>query len=1146
MKRISVALALGALLAAGAFAAPPEVYKGKTPAQQAEKDKAKQAEQAEKTEKSEQAAAKADKAKKTKGGKSDKDKGKPEEKKGGLSASTFAGLELRNIGPAVVGGRIVDIAVDPTKPTTWYVAAASGGVWKTTNAGTTWSSVFDGQGSFSTGCVAVDPKNPLVVWVGSGENNSQRSVSYGDGVYKSVDGGKTWENVGLKKSEHIGKILIDPRDSNVVYVAAQGPLWAPGGDRGLYKTTDGGKTWKPVLTISENTGVSDLAMDPRNPDVLYASAYQRRRHIWTLIDGGPEGAIHKSTDGGATWKKLSAGLPKDDIGRIGLAIAPTSPDTVYALVESVGKSSGFYRSTDAGGSWEKRGDYLSSSPQYYQEIWVDPDNAERVYSMDTLIQVTDNGGQSFRPLGERHKHVDNHALWIDPANHAHMLVGCDGGLYETWDRAANWQFKSNLPIAQFYRVSLDNALPFYNVFGGTQDNYSLGGPSRTNNDHGIRNSDWFVTQGGDGFQSQVDPEDPNTVYAESQYGGLVRYDKKSGEQVAIQPQPGKGEPALRWNWDSPVIVSPHSHTRLYFAANKIFRSDDRGNTWKAVSPDLTRQIDRRKLKVMGRVWGADTVAYNASTSFYGNVVALAESPVKEGLIYAGTDDGLIQVAEDGSGNWRKIERFAGIPENAYVSDVEPSPSDANTVYAAFNNHQMGDFKPYLLKSTDRGATWTSIAGDLPERGSVWTVVQDHQNPGLLFAGTEFGLYFNIDGGKKWIKLSSLPTIAVRDLVIHKREGDLAVATFGRGFYILDDITPLRQVKAETLEQDSALFPVKKASMYMEASPMGGREQGFQGAAFYLAPNPPFGAVFTYFLKDDLKTRRKVRQEAEKKLVKEGGALVNPPWESLRKEDREVEPSLLFTVKDEEGNVVRRITAPGKSGLHRAAWDLHFPPSTPVSITPSRREEFGGPGPQGPMAAPGKYTVSLAKVVDGVTTPLGQPQTFEAVPLALASMPAKDQAIQLAFERKTARLQRAVRGAAQAVDEAREHLKYIQKAILDTPQADVKLIEKARQIDLHLQDIQTKLAGDPTLASRNEPTPPAILDRVDNIVQGHWSTSSEATKTFQEDYAVASAEFAPVLEDVRKTLEVDLKGLEDQLEAAGAPWTPGRVPTWKPE
>ena len=1141
MKRISVALALGALLAASVFAAPPKAYQGKTEAQQAEKDKAKQAEQAEKAERSEQAAAKADK-KKGKGGKD----GKPEEKKGGLSASTFAGLELRNIGPAVVGGRVVDIAVDPTRPNTWYVAAASGGVWKTTNAGTTWSSVFDGQGSFSIGCVTVDPKNPLIVWVGSGENNSQRSVSYGDGVYKSVDGGKTWENVGLKKSEHIGKILIDPRDSNVVYVAAQGPLWAPGGDRGLYKTTDGGKTWKAVLTLSENTGVSDLAMDPRNPDVLYASAYQRRRHIWTLIDGGPEGGIHKSTDGGATWKKLSSGLPKDDIGRIGLAIAPTSPDTVYAIVESVGKSSGFYRSTDAGGSWEKRGDTISSSPQYYQEIWVDPDNADRVYSVDTLIQVTDNGGQSFHPLGERHKHVDNHALWIDPANHAHMLVGCDGGLYETWDRAANWEFKSNLPIAQFYRVSVDNALPFYNVFGGTQDNYSLGGPSRTNNEHGIRNSDWFVTQGGDGFQSQVDPEDPNTVYAEAQYGGLVRYDKKSGEQVAIQPQPGRGEPALRWNWDSPVIVSPHSHTRLYFAANKIFRSDDRGNTWKAVSPDLTRQIDRRKLKVMGRVWGADTVAYNSSTSFYGNIVALAESPVKEGVIYAGTDDGLLQVTEDGGGNWRKIERFPGIPENTYVSDVEPSPTDANTLYAAFNNHQMGDFKPYLLKSTDRGATWTSIAGDLPERGSVWTVAQDSQNPNLLFAGTEFGLYFNLDGGKKWIKLSSLPTIAVRDLVIHKREGDLAVATFGRGFYILDDVTPLRQVKAETLEQDAALFPVRKAWMYMQASPMGGRDQGFHGASFYLAPNPPFGAVFTYFLKEDLKTRRKVRQEAEKKLEKEGGSLVYPPWESLREEDREVEPSLLFTVRDEEGNVVRRITAPGKSGIHRIAWDLHFPPSTPISITPSRREELGAPPPTGPMAAPGRYTVSLAKVVDGVTTPLGAPQTFEAVPLALASMPAKDQATQLQFERKTARLQRAVRGAAQAVDEAREHLKYIQKAILDTPQADVKLIEKARQIDLHLQDVEVKLSGDPTLASRNEPTPPAILDRVENIVQGHWSTSSEATRTFQEDYALASAEFAPVLEDVRKTIEVDLKGLQDQLEAAGAPWTPGRVPSWKPE
>jgi photosystem II stability/assembly factor-like uncharacterized protein len=1129
VKQISVALALGSLLlASGAFAAPPEAYKG------TESKKADAAQKAGKP-------AKGDKNDK---GKNDKDK-KAEEKKGGLTATTFGGLELRNIGPSVVGGRIVDVAVDPTSPNTWYVAAASGGVWKTTNAGTTWSPIFEGQGSFSIGCVTLDPKNPLVVWVGTGENNSQRSVSYGDGVYKSTDGGKSWENVGLKKSEHIGKILVDPRDSNTVYVAAQGPLWAPGGDRGLYKTTDGGKTWKPALTISENTGVSDIAFDPRNPDILYASAYQRRRHIWTLVDGGPEGGIHKSTDGGATWKKLAGGLPPGDLGRIGLAVAPSQPDTVYAVVEAVGKAGGFFRSTDAGGSWEKRSDYVSGSPQYYQELFVDPQDADRVYSVDVLIMVTENGGQNFRPLGEKDKHVDNHVVWIDPANREHLLVGCDGGLYETWDRGANWDFKSNMPIAQFYRVSLDNAKPFYNVFGGTQDNFSLGGPSRTTNNHGIRNSDWFVTQGGDGFQTQVDPEDPNIVYAESQYGGLGRYDRKSGEVIQIQPQPGRGEPALRWNWDSPVIISPHSHTRLYFAANKLFRSDDRGNTWKSVSPDLTRQIDRRKLKVMGRVWSADTVAYNSSTSFYGNIVALTESPAKEGLLYAGTDDGLVQISEDGGTNWRKIDKFPGVPDNTYVSDLETSPTNADTVFAAFNNHQNGDFKPYLLKSTDRGKSWTSITGDLPERGSVWTVVQDHVNSNLLFAGTEFALYFSIDGGKKWVQLSSLPVIPVRDLAIHKRDNDLAVATFGRGFYILDDLTPLRMVKTEMLEQEAGLYPVKSTPMYIESSPMGVPERGFLGSSFYVAPNPPFGAVFTYYLKDDLKTRKKQRQEQEKTLEKEGGTLVYPTWEALRAEEREQAPSMLLTVMDEEGNVVRRLTAPAKAGYHRIAWDLRFPPSSPTQLQAGAPNPFQGE-PQGPMVAPGKYKVMLAKQVDGVVTPIGEAQTFEAVPLGMATLGAQDQASQLAFQRKTAGLQRAVMGATEALDEAQERLKYVQRAILDTPKADIKLSQQARALELRLQDIEEKLTGDPVLASRNEPTPPAIVDRVQGIIFGHWASSSEATRTFQDDYAIAAAEFAPVLADLRQAIGVDLKSLEDQLETLGAPWTPGRLPSWKPE
>ncbi|MDL1892724.1 glycosyl hydrolase, partial [Sphingobacteriales bacterium CHB3] len=600
-----------------------------------------------------------------------------------LSSSTFEGLKFRSIGPALTSGRIGDIAVNSNNTSEWYIAVASGGVWKTINAGTTFEPIFDGEGSYSIGCVTIDPNNPFVIWVGTGENNSQRSVSYGDGVYRSDDGGKSWKNMGLKKSEHIGKIIVDPRSSNIVYVAAQGPLWGPGGDRGLFKTTNGGTTWDSILYVSKHTGVSDIVMDPRNPDVLYAAAYQRRRHVFTLINGGPESAIYKSEDAGKSWRKLAGGLPTGDVGRIGLAISAVNPDVLYAIIELPNRKGGFYRSTNRGASWEKRSDYISGSPQYYNELFCDPKDVDRVYSMDVFLKVTNDGGKTFSNLGGSNRHVDDHAFWINPINTNHYIVGGDGGIYESFDRAATWNFKPNLPVTQFYRVEVDNSKPFYYVYGGTQDNFTLGGPSRTISSSGLVNSDWFVTTSGDGFFTRIDPEDPNIVYSESQYGVLVRFDRRTGEQVGIQPKEEKGDPALRWNWDSPLIISPHKHTRLYFAAQRVFRSDDRGDSWTPVSGDLTRQLDRNSLPVMDRIWSIDAVAKNSSTSQFGNIVSLSESPKREGLIYAGTDDGLIQVTENGGTTWRKIEKFPGVAEMAYVSRIEASLHDANTVYAAF-------------------------------------------------------------------------------------------------------------------------------------------------------------------------------------------------------------------------------------------------------------------------------------------------------------------------------------------------------------------------------------------------------------------------------------------------------------------------------
>lgn len=1072
------------------------------------------------------------------------DKSEDNKPKDLFSAETFSGLKFRSIGPALTSGRIIDVAVNPNNRNEYYVAVASGGVWKTINAGTTWTPVFDGEGSYSIGCITMDPNNASVIWVGSGENNSQRSVSYGDGIYRSEDGGKSWENVGLKSSEHIGKIVIDPRNSNVVYVAAQGPLWGPGGDRGLFKTTDAGKTWNAVLKISENTGVTDVVMDPRNPDVLYAASYQRRRHVWTLIDGGPESAIHKSTDGGASWKKLKSGLPTDDMGRIGLAISPVNPDILFAIIELANRKGGFYRSTNRGATWEKRGDYASASAQYYSEIFCDPKDVNRIYSMDVYLKVTDDGGKTFKNLGEKSKHVDNHVIWIDPSNTDYYLVGCDGGLYESFDRGENWSYKSNLPVTQFYRVAVDNATPFYNVYGGTQDNFSLGGPSRTISASGIVNADWIVTVGGDGFVTRIDPEDPNIVYSESQYGGLVRFDKKSGEVMGIKPQEGKGEAPYRWNWDSPLLISPHLHTRLYFAANILFRSDDRGNTWRKVSGDLTRKIDRNKLPVMGKVWGVDAIAKSASTSLYGNIVSLVESPVKEGLIYVGTDDGLIQVTEDGGVNWRKSEKFPGVPEMTYVSALCASQHDATTIYAAFDNHQNGDFRPYLLKSVDAGKSWTSIKGTLPEKGTVYAIAEDHINKNLLFAGTEFGIFFTVDGGSKWVQLKGgLPTIAVRDIAIQKRENDLVLGTFGRGFYILDDYTPLRNVSSAMLESESQLLPIKNALMYIESRPYGLKGKAFQGESFFTAENPPFGATFTYYLKDALKTKKELRQEREKAALKKGETPPYPSMDELRAEDEEEKPSIILTVKDESGNVVRRLNGPVTKGMNRIAWDLRYSPLWPVKEKDEEPDVFTEVD-QSPLAMPGNYTVSLTKKVNGVATELSSSQTFMASILGNVSLPAQDRNALVEFQRRVAELQRAVLGASQLVDDVKSRVALIKKALLQTQAPTAQLRASLEAIEKNTNDIIRLLRGDRTVRSRNEPFPPSIVERVNGIVDDQWMSTGAPTQTQIDAYDVAGDEFAPLLAQLRTLVQVDLKNLETAMEGVSAPWTPGRVPEWK--
>ena len=1065
------------------------------------------------------------------------------EKKPALTPELLSGLAFRNIGPALMSGRISDIVIHPLKRHTWYAAVGSGGVWKTENAGTTWMPVFDAQASYSIGCVTLDPSNPETVWVGTGENVSGRHVGFGDGVYKSLTGGKTWTNVGLAKSEHIGRILVDPRNSNVVYAAAEGPLWSSGGERGLYKTSDGGKTWTLALEISKDTGITSAEFDPANPDIVYAAAYQRRRSVAAFMGGGPESGIHKSEDAGKTWRKLAVGLPSGDVGKIGLAVSPIDPRVVYATVEAGPEEKGFYRSTDKGESWEKRSPYISggTGPHYYQEIFADPSVFDRIYQMDPSMMVTNDGGKTWRPVGEKSKHGDNHAMAFVKGDPDYILNGSDGGVYETHDAGKTWRFFENLPVTQFYKLALDNALPFYNVHGGAQDNGSQLGPSRTLNGNGISNFDWAITYGADGYASAIDPADPNTVYVEMQEGVLFRYDKKSQETLNISPKPEAGEPPLRFNWDSPVVISPFSHTRVYYASQYLWRSEDRGDSWTRISPDLTRGVFRLEQKIMGRAWSVDGLWDHGAMSKFGTVTTVSESRLQEGLIYAGTDDGLIQVTEDGGKTWRKIDRVAGVPDFYFVNKIMASKHDKDTVYAAVDSHKTGDFKPYLLMSGDRGKTWTNIAGGLPQRTIVWSVAQDHIKKELLFAGTEFGIYVTLDGGKAWTKLGGgVPTISFRDIEVQERESDLVGASFGRSFFILDDYSPLQDMSEESLAKDAALFPVKKALQYMPLKPIDSNGKGGLGETFYLAPNPPFGAVFTYYLKDGLKTGAEARREEEGKLVKDGKPVPFPGWDSLRKEENEEKPSVVMTITDEAGQVVRRFPVPSGKGLHRVAWDLRYPAIDPTEVEERPREEWGW-NPMGPLVVPGKFTTALAKKVDGVLTPLAEPRAFIVESLNLASLPEKDRTALLDFQKKAGELQRAMMGAGAAAEDALKNISFIKKALLDAPKADPKLAETARAIEKHLQDDVFVLFGDRTRQRRNEVAPPSLMDRV----AAQLDTTGPITATVRRDYEIAADGFGKLLEEIRATIEVDIKKLQAELEAAGAPWTPGRgVPVWK--
>ncbi|MFK8053431.1 MAG: glycosyl hydrolase [Woeseiaceae bacterium] len=1067
----------------------------------------------------------------------------------GFNEPTFKGLEWRSIGPAFMSGRIADIAIHPERQSTWYVAVGSGGIWKTENRGTTWTPLFDNEAVYSVGSVTIDPNNPNTIWVGTGENVSGRHVSYGNGVYRSRDGGKSWENMGLEESERIGMIRVDPRDSNVIFVAAQGPLWSGGGERGLFKSTDGGENWNKVLGdgLGNNddddayTGVSEVHLDPRNADVMYAVAWQRIRSVAALMDGGPGTGIHKSEDGGETWRQLTSGLPDEVMGKTGLAISPQQPDVVYATIELANRKGGFWRSEDGGESWEKRSDYVSggTGPHYYQEIFASPHQFDRVYQMDVWMHVTEDGGKTFTQVNSKTKHSDHHAMAFDPNDPDYLLVGVDGGIYESYDAAETWRYAANLPITQYYKVAVDYDKPFYNVYGGTQDNNSQGGPSRTMSAHGITNSDWFVTLFGDGHQSAVDPNNPDIIYAEWQQGNLTRYDRRTGEQVYIRPQAGEGEAPDRYNWDAPILISPHDSKTLFFASHRVWRSDDYGDSWTAISPDLTRNERRVDTPLMGRTWSYDAPWDLYAMSEFNTIVNVSQSPIDADIIYAGTDDGLVQVTEDGGETWRRIDRLPGVPNRFFVNDIKADLHDADTVYVVVDDHKNGDFAPYILKSENRGRRWTNISNNLPDDHLLWRVVQDHVKPELLFVGSEFGVFFSVDSGDNWTKLKgAVPNIAFRDLAIQKRENDLVGATFGRGFYILDDYTPLRDVTTDMLADGSVLFPVRAAPWYVPKRDLGCSENGcqaYQGDGFYVAKNPEFGATFTYYLAEGLQTAKAQRRESEKEREAENANVSFGNMAAILDEAREDAPAIVFTVSDAEGNVLRQVEGPVTAGFHRVAWDLRYP--SLQAWNPREAEADFEPG-KGVMVAPGQYTVTMAKRVDGVTTSLNQTQPFDVTSIRPDPvLPGSSQAERLVFAQQVDELLRVVDGSGNAMGIVDAELNAA-KAALKRSTAGTELYQQAVALQDRLADQMERLGGNETRDIYHDWTAMSVGDRLWHARFGPDTNVYGPTPAQRESLRIGRA----LYDDIVAKLDAigrDHDALKSAMDNAGVPWTPGR-------
>jgi photosystem II stability/assembly factor-like uncharacterized protein len=1057
-------------------------------------------------------------------------KKKKVEKAAEISLEAF---KFRNIGPAFLSGRIADIAVHPDNDNVWYVAVGSGGVWKTENSGTTWSPIFDDQASYSTGCITIDPNDPARIWVGSGENVGGRHVGYGDGVYLSPDSGATWKNMGLKNSEHISKIVVHPNNSDVVWVASQGPLWKKGGERGVYKTTNGGKNWKRVLGNSEWTGATDLMIDPNDPQILYAATWDRHRTVAAYMGGGPGSGIHRSTDGGETWEKLSNGLPKSNMGKIGLALSPQKSNVVYAAIELDRTQGGVYRSEDGGSSWSKMSDTVSggTGPHYYQELYASPHKFDRLYLMNVRVLTSEDGGKSFTQLKEEKKHSDNHALIFKKDDPNYLMIGTDAGIYESFDLAQNWRYIKNLPLTQFYKVAVNNAEPFYNIFGGTQDNGSVGGPSATDEREGIANKHWYKTLFADGHQSATDPVHNDIIYAETQQGGLHRIDLTSGEPVMIQPQAQEGDPYERFNWDAPILVSPHNPARLYFASYRVWKSESRGDDWEPISGDLTRNEERIELPIMGRQQSWDNPWDVGAMSNYNSITSLSESPVKEGVLFAGTDDGHIQISQNGGQQWNQIPvTKLGLPNRSFVNDIKADLFDSNTVYVVLDNHKEGDFNPYIYKSTDLGVSWKSISSNLPKRTLVWRIVQDHVNKNLLFAATEFGVYVSLNAGTAWQKLPGTPTLPFRDLTIQKRENDLVAASFGRGFYVLDDYSALREMTADNLKRKGKLFAPRTAKWYVPRSNVGNT-----GADYFFSKNPTFGAVFTYHLSDDFSTKKEARKKREKELNKKKLNVPFPGWDALDLEKNEKGAKVLLTIQDPQGNIIRKISAKAKKGSNRIAWDLkHF---NPFSIPENGKIKKGGYN-SGALAIPQAYTATLYLEDNGVVTQLDEPIVFDVKPIREGVLQGVSHQEYDEYRNNLSALIKKLDVLEDVLERSEEKLMALKAALNNSNIVPGPINKEIQALQKEAIAIKKSVEGSPSKDEIGERTPPSIQTHLRVAYRGMMSTYGP-TPLHQKSMALGKKMTLEIESKVMSLQNDKIKPLEQKLKTLGAPYIQGQ-------